>query len=199
MNYGDLKKAIAGYLHRDDMSDQIVTAIQLAAARIGRDLRHRCNYVSTITTIQPIGIGGLPDRMREVQTVSAQAGTFDKTLQVVGIQQWAQVQANGTGSPRVYCAEDGIVRVAPVSALTDVQISGWFQPAPLVNDTDSNSVLDYAPQLYVYGALMESFYWSQDGDLTSYAKQQYQNEIDLLNAETRSQNTGINPTMRRVR
>lgn len=200
MNYLQLQQAIAGYLHRDDMAEQIKTGIALAGARIGRDLRHRANTQTTVFTASQDGVAFSPQYLREISQISYPAGTFAYQLQVVSEATWGEVQsAGGSGKPTVYSYLGGIIKVAPVNAETQFQITGWFQPPPLVNDSDTNPVLDYAPQLYVYAALMESFFWSQDGELTEYARAQYEAEIALLNVEAKSEKTGINPRMIRSR
>ena len=199
MNYLQLQQAIAGYLHRDDMAQQIKVGIELAGARIGRDLRHRANMQTTVFTASAQGIAFSPQYLREITQISFPAGTFANQLQVVSEETWGNVQLAGGSAPKCYTYQGGIIKVAPVSAETQFQVTGYFQPPPLVNDTDTNPVLTYAPQLYVYAALMESFFWSQDGDLTSFAKAQYGEEIQRLNNEARSEKTGINPRMIRSR
>jgi hypothetical protein len=196
MNYQQIQLAIAGYLHRDDMAEQIKTGIALANVRIGQALRHSSNLISTPFTL-PSESTFLPGDFQEVKSAWHPAGNLSGTLQLVGLDQLASLEVSGA-SPAYFAIEPPIISVKPFTE-TEIQLVYWATPVMPVNDTDENRVMLELPQLYIYGALMESFFWSQDGDLTAYAKQQFIQEIANANAASQTAATGSNRAMRRYR
>lgn len=194
MNYGQLKAAIADYLHRSDAAQQIELSVALARTRIGRDLRCSAN-LNSLEFTYPFDGSFLPADFSEAKEMWYPSGTLQHCLQPMTLTQLSNLSTTG-GAPAAFAIVAPAIWIRP-------QVTGNYQlvyyaiPSELVQDTDTNAVLTLYPQLYLYGALMESFFWAQDGDLTAYAKQQYQEEIQLINAMTRSQPLGSAPAMRR--
>jgi len=195
MNYLELQQTIAGYLQRDDMTEQIKTAITLANVRIGQLLRHGSNLISTPFTIDGASVF-LPVDFREIKTAWYPAGGIAGQLQQVSLAQLGDMQVTGA-NPAYFAIEKPIISVKPFTS-TEIQLVYWGLPAQPVADTDENRVMLELPQLYIYGALMESFFWSQDGDLTGYAKQQFARELETANSAAMTAATGTNRRMMRV-
>jgi len=194
MNRGQLVQMVAGYLHRTDMQSQIETAIVIAGTRIGRDLRDSSNLA--IGSVDLSVSNSLPADFSSVRDVFVGA----RPLLPATPFQTANANAavgQGGGTPTHYSITGNTISLFPVSTPV-ITLSYWQRPADLVLDTDTNPVLDKWVQLYVYGALMESFFWTQDGDLTSYAAQSYQAEIEKINAAFLCASVGTSPAMRRV-
>jgi len=193
MNKAELIAVVAGYLHRTDMADQISASIAMATARIGRDLRDRSNYeVGAYVFPDPLS-ANIVDMINVVadNACTLQALTQDQILQIL--------HSGETGAARAYSIKGTQILFAPTPADgTGFYIAYYKRPDELVNDGDTNQVLSAWPQLYVYACLMESFFWTQDGDLTEYAKMAYINEIKTINGQYQSANVGTSPVMRRI-
>lgn len=195
MNKGELITAVAGYLHRTDMNEQINASVAIATARIGRDLRDRFNYAFSSVEVG-YNLAALPGDVADLNMVLFN----NKPLQALTSTQILKMNQNSpTGAPVAYAVEGGAMSFSPPIADGEYINLGYYaRPAALENDADSNDVLAQYPQLYVYACLMESFFWTQDGELTEYATVRYTNEIKLINQQYEAANVGSSPIMRRV-
>jgi len=195
MNYLQIKNAIEGYLHRNDMDQQIELGIFLANIRIGRSLRHSSNLITT-PFMMNTETSNLPSDFREIKTAWNTSAAMKETLQLVGMDQLANLQYS-SGQPGYIAIELPLVAIKPFSAPTEIQLVYWSEPVSPTSDTDENRVMLELPQLYIYGALMEAFFWTHDGDLTRFAIDAFNREIDQANLANQSAATGSNRMMRR--
>jgi len=197
MNYQQLQDAVVQYLHRDDMTAMIITALAIANVRIGQNLRHSSNLISNTINIQQSPVI-VPADLRELRTLSYPATASNpQIIPIVSQDQIGQFSNSSGGSP-VYAAMTGnSLSVWPV-VVGDYQITYYGEPAQPVLPADENPVMAALPQLYIYGALMESFFITQDGDLTAYARKQFGDEIQAANLQMKQIATGTRPAMRRL-
>jgi len=198
VNKGQLNAAVAGYLHRTDMGAQIEASIPIANARIGRDLRSNQNLIFEYWTAGD-NAQQLPAYFAQIRGVTTQAGS---PVDYVSPDQMAVLLQDKSASGKAtHYTTNGRVFLPWPPQDTDAifSFSAWRVPVDLVNDGDSNDVLLAWPQLYVYACLMESFFWTQDGDLTEYARAAYEREFSQINMAAQGSGMGGAPVMRRVR
>jgi len=193
MNYETIAEVVKGYLHRDDLDFQIGVSIILANQRIGRDLRDKSNVVSVSynpTTAKNI----LPADYSDMRDIFHNG----KGLGYMTAAQLAQHQAAGGSSDTgFYTIEGRGIQFSP--AVSDsVQLVYFQVPTAPVAGTDENPVMIAHPQLYVYGALVDLFFITQDGDLAKYAESSYEREIAAINSAYASAPVGSSPAMRRI-
>ncbi len=196
MNYLELQQAVAGYVHRADLTEQIKVALSIANSRIGANLRHASN---TMYSIQGIG-GGVTGVQSDFQQIIYVAAFGDVPIPLASMtnEQIAFEQKNNKGPLAKYFSVDGLLlKIAPMVD-GEYLFSYYGTPAALINEDDTNTVSQSYPQLYIYGALMESFFWTQDGDLTQFARAQFEKEISDLNRSEKTASLGSSPAMRRV-
>lgn len=190
----DLANNVAGYLHRTDITSQILDFITLATKRIGRELRSSENEVSAVFTMVT-NPQGLPADFRSLREIYYQSNGGNTELRATSLQELARNSFPPGGKPRFYSIQGTVLKTAPTS-LMDYQILYFAEPAALVNDTDTNSVLQVYPDLYLYATLMEAYFYTQDGDLFSAAQQTYRAQLKQINIVSESARVGAAPAMR---
>lgn len=174
-NYGDLQEAIALWLNRSDLEARIPYFIYLAERRIFRRYRMPNNEktVSYDLRADPeydsLGSGNSANQLELTDRIDLPADYLEtRTLQANGYplervslsQLQKQIDANQgrTGFPEIFARERGKLRLAPFPDQDIVlrwiyycDLSGQF-----TENTDDNDVLRVAPDLYLYGALLEA-------------------------------------------
>ena len=97
-----------------------------------------------------------------------------RELRYLPNQQLDSIEASGTiPNPPIYTIEDMQLRVYPApsaAAPLAVVINYYEKVADLVGDSDTNWVLELAPDAYLYGALSHLRMWLQDPDGAALAR-----------------------------
>lgn len=152
-DYTGLQSAVADFLNRDDLALSIPTFIALAEAQMQRDIRHwrmheraaasiSDRYIALpgdwVETIR-LTIGGHPD-LRLVSTAAMEAlRGFDDT----------------GGRPQYYAHTAGEIEVWPTPDQAYDGEMVYVQKIPALSDSaPTNWVIDQAPDVYLYGALV---------------------------------------------
>lgn len=161
--YTDLKSKIAEYLARDDLTSAIPDFITMAEAKFNRELFVRQMEVRATTTVnidstEPEFIA-LPDdfqSMRRVRVSSADRKPQLEFMSGIQLDEYRTKSGDVTGQPRYFTIFGTEMELAPTpdTACTIEMIYRANVPA-LASNTD-NWLLLQAPDLYVYGALLES-------------------------------------------
>ena len=162
--YSELKTAIANFLARDDLTDQIPNFIQLAEARMSRELETRSQETrSTAALTSGDEYIALPTDMREVRQVKL---TTDPVTVLTYYSPVALDQAYpsaGTGKPLGFSIIGGEMKMRPIpdSGYTAeiVYIGGLVA---LSDSNATNNVLSRSPDAYLYGALAEAYAYLLD-------------------------------------
>ena len=71
----------------------------------------------------------------------------------------------------------------------------FSNPSALVIDTDTNDVLTNYPYLYLYAALVEGFFYTQDAGGREKALENYTSEVSELNRQSANADAGAQLTM----
>jgi len=180
MNYAELQENVAAFLNRGDLTDQIPMFIELAEARIRRDLRERnmqvraeamvyseymrmpCDWVETIRVIADDRILRLADQFNIER--------FDLTGPVAFYRhvedkfQFLPAPSNKDGSRLV------VEYLAEVSKLTD--------------DADTNWLLEKYPDIYLYGALLSATSYLHDDARIPIWTQAYGEAVSSANVSS---------------
>lgn len=157
-SYSTLRDSIARWIHRADAVSMIPDFIALAEARISADLatvrpmwqRSRATLTSGSTTI------ATPDDLMAFVGCALVTDAGLEELPVIALQtvQW---QPSETGRPRMCAVSGETLHVYPASDATyQLELIYHRRIPALSDDVTSNWILEQAPQLYLYGALIES-------------------------------------------
>jgi hypothetical protein len=156
-NYATLKAAVAAFLHRSDLTAQMDNVIDLAEARIRRVLRDRTVGPVDFTLTEGADLPSDCGELRTVRFADSQCPPY-----AIGITSPSAVAIRRgmtgyqTGLPETIAVVQRKVLVSPQlrEASYLVQLTYYQTVPPLINDTDTNWLLDSAPDVYLYGMLM---------------------------------------------
>lgn len=187
-NYSDLKASVAGWLMgRDDLSAVIPDFITLAEGRINRVLRVR--EMEATTTLTPASnVCTLPTDFIEARRVYANASSTKSVLEPVAPDYAIEnYQTNVTGSvPLFYTIVGSTLTAYPLSDST-ITLT-YYQKVPALSATaTTNWLLTKAPELYLYGSLIEAAPYLEDDARLQTWLALFQGAVQaLVNADTRA-------------
>jgi len=154
-NYDELKSSIANWADRDDMTQFIPDFVALCEARFNRELRLRSmeqkEYADTVGGQANYALPTNFLQMREFRlnqnpTVS---------LQYVSPEIY-EAWNLGSGQPKWYTIIANEIRIGPVPAgVYEMEMLFWRKFPNLGGSITSNWMLQNAPDVYLYGSLME--------------------------------------------
>lgn len=198
MTFASLKEDMRRYLERGftAASDQIVyeqlpRLINLAERRIARELKVE-GLISVVTSTMQAGLAVYPKPDRWRSTVSFNYGTGDQGNEYTQLfarsyeyvrEYWPD--RTQTGAPLFYAEYDynnWIVAPTPDAAYPfEVLV---YQLLPLLDDTNqTNWLTDYAPQVLLYGALLEATPFLKNDERIQVWQSMYDRAAQALNGE----------------
>jgi len=163
MTHVELKAAIASWLKRSDLTSAIPTFIQLAEARIARELRLRAQLTFTTVTASS-GSAALPDDFLEFKAlVYADDAT---PIRVGSLEQVLTDRARISGYRPKFCMVTGdAIQFGPSADSTyDIAAAYYAKFDALSADADTNWLLTNHPGLYLWAACAESAPWMQNDE-----------------------------------
>jgi len=162
--YSELQTAIAGFLARDDLTAQIPNFIQLAEARMSRELETRSQEKrSTATLTSGDEYIALPTDLREVRQVKLNTDPLTVLTYYSPVALDQEYPSAGSGRPRGFSIIGAEMKLRPIpdSGYTAeiVYIGGLVA---LSDSNATNNVLSRSPDAYLYGALAEAYAYLLD-------------------------------------
>ena len=175
--YDELKTSIANWADRDDLGNFIPDFIALCEARFNRELRLRSMEQKEFTnTISGQANYALPVnylQMREFRLNTAPT----VSLQYVSPEIYESWNV-GSGRPKWYTIIANEIRLGPVpEGVYEMEMLFWRKFPNLSSSVTTNWMLQNAPDVYLYGSLLELEPFVQnDGRIAVWA-QGYQKAI----------------------
>lgn len=162
--YTDLKTSIASWLNRDDLTSVIPDFISLAEAGINRDLRHYKMIERADATLDSRYVQLPADWMETVRFSITSGNTY--RLELVSrddMLEYRQKTANTSGRPRFYANIGDTIEVFPTPDADYTMQLQYYSKTPALSDSNaSNWLLLDAPDVYLYGTLIQSAPYLQD-------------------------------------
>ena len=155
MNHAQLKAAIAGWLKRSDLASIIPTLIQLAEARLARDLRVRSMLQFGTLTASGAAVS-LPANFLEFKSLVYQDNATP--LRTGTVEQVLVERSKSSADRPVYAVVVGselLLGPAPSAAFV-INSAYYAKPDALSADLDTNWILTNHPGLYLWAALAEA-------------------------------------------
>jgi hypothetical protein len=182
--YDELKTAIADFLNRDDLSAAVPTFITLAEADMQRKVRHWRQEKRSTAEIDTQYSAIPADFLEIIRFYVTSSDT--KPLELISQAELLDRKRRNldtSGSPSYYALTAGEIEVYPVPDGTyDVELYYFSRVPALSASATTNWLLEYFPDVYLYGALMHSApYLKDDARLQVWAAL-YQQGIDAINA-----------------
>lgn len=164
--YADFKAAVADWLTRADLEQQIPDFIRLADATLNKVVRStRMTANADVTVNANTRKGALPADMLETLYVQIKTDE-DYPLEQVSPEQLTVLRRSrmrAGGLPRFYAVVGREIELVPTPATQVTLDVAYYKAIPaLVSPTDSNWVLQYEPDLYLYTTLLHAAPFLQD-------------------------------------
>lgn len=162
--YTDLKTSIASWLNRDDLTSVIPDFISLAEAGINRDLRHYKMIERADATLDSRYVQMPADWMETVRFSITSGDTY--RLELVSrddMLEYREKTADTSGRPRFYANIGDTIEVFPTPDADYTMQLQYYAKTPALSDSNaSNWLLLDAPDVYLYGTLIQSAPYLQD-------------------------------------
>jgi len=154
-NYEELKTSIANWADRDDMTQFIPDFIALAEARFNRELRLRAMEQKwEANTIGGQANYSLPPQFLQMREFRLN-GNPTVSLRYVSPEIYESWNV-GQGQPSIYTIIANEIRIGPVpGGVYNMEMLYWGKFPNLSGTMHTNWMLQNAPDVYLYGSLLE--------------------------------------------
>jgi len=196
--YSGLKTTIADYLNRDDLTSIIPSFITLAEAKFNRKLRVRQMVKRATSTIDTQYFAFPSDFL---QAKELQLNTNPITyLQYVTQNQGDYGSQNvylSAGKPAYYTIIGSQIEVIPTpdTGYTG-ELTYYGKITALSDSSTSNWLLTYAPDLYLYGSLLEATPYLKDDERIATWGQLYANSLGDIEVADQRASVSSTPIVR---
>jgi hypothetical protein len=158
-NYTELQTAVANWLDRDDLSARIPEFIELCEARFNRTLRIRAMETldESVDTVAGTSTIALPTGYIQMRDIHLIADPIVQ-LQYVTPEIYNRIYAgSSSGKPQVYTIIANNIKFGPTpDVVYDVSMLYYKKFDALSDSSPTNWVITNAPDVYLYGALLEA-------------------------------------------
>ena len=156
--YAELKSSIANWLNRDDLTSVIPDFISLTEAGINRDLRHY-KMVNRVDATLDSRYVQMPADWLETVRFGITSGTTYR-LELVSRDDMLEYRQNTSdiaGIPKFYANIGDTIEVFPTPAAEYQMQLQYYAKTPALSDSNTtNWLLTDAPDIYLYGALVQA-------------------------------------------
>jgi len=190
-NYTELQAAIADQLNRDDLTAQIPDFIKLAEAQMNRVVRH-WRMENRATALLDTQYTALPTNFAEPIRMVLTSGTYT-TLEIVGNLEIAQLRADASdtlGRPQFYAINDQGIEVFPTPDGDYTLELVYYETLTPLASADTNWLLTYYPDAYLYGACLHSAPFLQEDARMQTWGALYEAAISAINQDAERAKTG---------
>lgn len=194
--YNDLKNAVADWLNRADLETAIPGFVALAEAQAGRRLRVR-QMLRRATGVLDGARIALPSDFLAMRTVLLRT-VPPVPLAYVTPPQADGMRAAGPGRPAFHTLLGHEVELLPVpDARYTVEIAYYARIPSLSEAVPANWLLAEAPDVYLYGTLLQSAPYLRDDERVATWAGLYERAVsDLEGADQRASYGGAALTIR---
>lgn len=184
--YDELKAAVADFLNRDDLATSAATFISLAEAGMQRSLRH-WRMEKRANAVIDTQYSAIPADFLQVIRFYITSGTT-RPLELISQSELLERKANTSntsGTPSYYAMTAGEIEVFPVpDGEYDAELHYYSEVPALSASNPTNWVLEYFPDLYLYGALVHSAPYLKEDERTQVWAALYRSAIDAINEDS---------------
>jgi hypothetical protein len=191
MTFSSLQEDLRRYLERGFTSesdpivyDQLPRLINFAERRVARDLKVQ-GFIRAVQTPLTIGSAVLekPDRWRDTVSMHTQGQPLYARSYEYLRSYWPDEAA--TGTPEFYADYDynhWLIAPTPVAAST-LEIIYYEMPRLLDDDSQTNWLTEYAPNVLLYAALLEATPFLKNDERIGTWQAMYSAAAEALNGE----------------
>ena len=191
--YNELKTSLADWLNRQDLTSTIPDFISLAEAQIERQLRTRQMIVRATATIDT-EYGALPGDFLETKSLKLNTNPVT-ALQFDTIDSMDFLKSTrylSSGQPKLFSIVGAQIRVLPVpDGAYTAELVYYAKLTKLSSTVATNWLLTQAPDVYLYGSLLQAAPYLQDDARIQTWVSLYQAGLDQLQiADDRGSTSG---------
>lgn len=192
-NYEELVAAVGDWLDRDDLVTRAGTFIQLAESRLNRLLDDPL-MEATVSGTASSDYTALPDDFGSMISISTGTGN----LTAVGAAEYAGYPAVA-GDPRAYAIVGDTIAFAPRNTSTPYTLVYRRRIPSLTAEAPANWLLTLAPDVYLYGALLQAEAFLGEDNRVSMWKSAFDEAISDLVVDATKRKWGAGPIAPRIR
>ena len=196
--FAGLKATIADYLNRDDLTSVIPSFITLAEAKFNRKLRTRQMVKRANGQIES-AFFAYPSDWLQAKEFQLNTNPIVR-LQFVTEAYGDELKANryvSIGQPAYYTITGTPLEFIPAPDSTYSAELTYYAKIPALSDSNtSNWLLAYAPDLYLYGALLEAAPYLKDDERLAVWSQMYINSIGDIEVADQRASVSSTPLVR---
>lgn len=163
-NYTELKASVADWLNRTDLTSVIPDFIALAEAQIERTLRTRQMIVRATASIDT-EYSAVPADFLETKSIKLNTNPVTSLAfeTVDALDALKSTTYISTGKPQFFSIVGGQIRVLPVPDSTyTAELIYYAKLSKLSSTNTTNWLLTQAPDVYLYGSLMQAAPYLKD-------------------------------------
>jgi len=183
--YTELKTSVAAFLARSDLDLQIPNFIQLAEARMSRELETRDQEKrATATLTSGDEYIALPTDLREVRSVALTTDPKTVLTYYSPTSLDSTYSSGGSGKPLGFSIVGGEMKLRPIpdsSYTAEIIYVGGL--SALSDSNLTNVVLTRHPDAYLYGALAEAYAYLLDETRAAQYMQRFSMAIDEIKVD----------------
>ena len=196
--FAGLKATIADYLNRDDLTSIIPSFITIAEAKFNRKLRTR-QMVKRANGQIETAFFAYPSDWLQAKEFQLNTNPIVR-LQFVTEAYGDELKSNryvSTGQPVYYTITGTQLEFIPTPDSTYSAELTYYAKIPALSDSNtSNWLLAYAPDLYLYGALMEAAPYLKDDERLPVWSQMYVNSLGDIEVADQRASVSSTPLVR---
>ena len=203
--YTELKDAVADWLDRSDLTARIPDFIALAEARINRELRIRPMEVrSVMTTSAGQKYFNLPGGYLQMRNIQLNTNPTTPLEYITPEMLDRLYGSNTTGKPRAYTLIGDEIQLSPIPDSGYELEMAFYQNINSLGDGTSGTVTynwltQNAPDVLLYGALMEAEPFIKNDERLPVWLNGYSNAVDKLQkADARDRHSGSAMRVRNI-
>ena len=180
--YAELKTAVSNWLNRDDLTSVIPDFITLAEVDINRKLRHYKMIERVDATLDSRYVQVPADWLETVRFNITASHT--RRLDLIGTEDMLEKREQNrdtTGIPQYYSQIGEAIEVFPTPDAEYPMQLAYYSEIPSLSDSNTYTwLLQSDPDIYLYGALMQSAPYLLDDARTQTWASLYQNALASL-------------------
>ena len=196
--FAGLKATIADYLNRDDLTAIIPSFITIAEAKFNRKLRTRQMIKRANAQIET-AFFAYPSDWLQAKEFQLNTNPIVR-LQFVTEAYGDELKANryvSIGQPAYYTITGTQLEFIPAPDSTYSAELTYYAKIPALSDANtSNWLLAYAPDLYLYGALLEAAPYLKDDERLAVWSQMYINSLGDIEVADQRASVSSTPLVR---
>jgi len=189
--YSELKTAVANFLARSDLTDQIPNFIQLAEARLSRELETRDQEKrATATLTSGDEYIALPTDMREIREIKLNTSP-NVVLEYKSPTTLDTAYTGGSGQPVAYSIVGGELKIRPIpDSDYTAEIIYIGSLSALSSSNETNVMLTRHPDAYLSGSLVEAYTYLMDEQRASTYDAKFSRSIEEIRKDEQRSHYG---------